>query len=310
MGEEHEHGLGMVDTAGVGSLSLDFKAAAEASEHAHTFGSSASNLQWNEAKEMADARYASGLRRVPQAGISKLLAPIGLYGGVKNMLYGDTALDRVEGGLETVSSGIGTVGLAGSLTGSSAMTGFAAAAAPVAAGASAGAGGLWIGHHGNEKIRELGILGKNDEGENRNWSDVFGEVAFNPATASHAGEALAVAGAGAALTTAYDVGSHAALPGGDAMKEHLQEQIAELQKRTVQNDRASQASYGNLVAAGASPATAASIAGMTNAHWKEGNAIEQNTQASYDNALKSGLSHAAALNIARLTNPSWQGPGK
>jgi len=99
--------------------------------------------------------------------------------GIDKLIHGDGVMDKVTGGLEVVSGGVGTAGLAGAgltsagATGAGgALTSLSAAAAPAGAVAGAGALGLGLGKMGNDFTSRHGGLGKNEDGSNRNWSNL------------------------------------------------------------------------------------------------------------------------------------------
>ena len=116
------------------------------------------------------ARMATGAN----TGAENYLAPLALAGGIDNF---DSGLDRVAngdnvGGTFQAVQGVGgvtagTVGTANLLG-----AGVTAGALPVAAAIGAGAAtGIGVANRGNRYIADSGLLGSNDDGSGRNWSD-------------------------------------------------------------------------------------------------------------------------------------------
>ncbi len=124
---------------------------------------------------------------------NKVLAPLALASGVmegkdaigdmsKKGANLENVPNLIKGGLETVSGGIGTLGLLGSglsavgATGAGAgATAAAAAAAPVAAVAGAGAAGMLVGdgmaHAADSNLTKTGVWGKDEGGNNKSAMD-------------------------------------------------------------------------------------------------------------------------------------------
>ena len=156
--------------------------AAEVSRTAGTLGGSAK-------------AFAGGAAHI---GPASFLAPITLAGGIYDLVNGHSAIDRVKGGMETVSGAIGTTGLLGAgasaLGGSSLLAGTgtgaaltsaggamgagAAAAAPVAAVLGAGAGGLAIGDAWGGWIEgaSRGRWGTDEGGRDQSVFDIAGDM--------------------------------------------------------------------------------------------------------------------------------------
>jgi len=123
------------------------------------------------------ARMASGAN----TGAEQYLAPLALWGGIGNF---DSGLERmgdgdaVDGALQATQGvgGItaGTVGTANLLG-----AGVTAGALPVAAAVGAGAAtGIGVANRGNNYIADTGLLGQNDDGSGKDWSDWAGDGAW------------------------------------------------------------------------------------------------------------------------------------
>lgn len=115
---------------------------------------------------------------------SKIAAPISMVSGLSHMLDGHSGIgDRVAGGLEAFSGGVGSLGLAGSAASAmgaggagAAMSGAAAAAAPAAAVAGAGAAGWGLGRAIDNGV---GWASRQMGGDGRNLSDRIGDGLYN-----------------------------------------------------------------------------------------------------------------------------------
>lgn len=127
-------------------------------------------------------------------GLEKYLAPLALWGGAETLgtglgelAYGDDTaagiLDTAKGAGAATAGAIGTASLAaGALSGVGAGTaGLAAASAAAAPVAAIGAGlatGIGIANRGQDYIAETGLLGTNDDGTGKNWSDWGADVSW------------------------------------------------------------------------------------------------------------------------------------
>jgi len=172
-GGHHEHPWWetMLHMGGLGHGASEFQAVHHLTEGFHTVRGGALGMQAMEAAHLEHGLHG--------AGVSNWLAPLALASGVNSLINGPNVTDKIQGGLETVSGGVGTMGLAGAgltsagATGAgTALTGAAAAAAPVAAVAGAGAAGMALGNAGNNFMSRHGWIGQNEDGSNRNWSDM------------------------------------------------------------------------------------------------------------------------------------------
>jgi hypothetical protein len=249
------------------------------------------------AHDLQASRYVDGLK---QPGWQSLFGPFSLATGIDDLINGDSVLEQVGGGLDAFAGGVETLGLAGGLFGSESLVAASAWAGPAAALAGALATGLSIGNKGNASARERGFLGKNRWGENRNWSDVFGEVAFNPATSANAGPALAVAGIGAAGTWMYDLGETiGAIPRAPISTADVEKMLRAAQQQQQRMDGDSQQTFDQMTKAGVPEDVAEHAASVGNPHFRQVREERRQEQAAVATLMKSGLPEAAARALLR-----------
>lgn len=276
-----------------------FEIAGGARHGLETAGKGLQAFSHTEAHHLSQGQFGS---------VAHYLAPFTLASGVHEMIYGDSAVDKLHGGLETIAGGIGTMGLVGSVTGIEALSALSAGLAPVALLAGAGAGGVKLGDNANKTMRNEGWLGENADGTNRNWSDVAGETLNHPGTAMKFGE---VAGGAALLGGAFELGTTiGGIPKMPTNPAEIKKMKQAAERKQAEANTTSQSTYDKLVKSGTGAQAAEYIAGVGNSEWKEQHGVERDTHTTYDAALKAGMSADVALHMARLTNPGWKGPSK
>jgi hypothetical protein len=210
-----------------------------------------------------DLKDAAKLGETPLSGPLDWLAPLGLATGIHQLVTGETWQDKTEGGLDAAAGAAGVLELFG-----------LEAAGPVGMVIGAGATGFSVGTKGNEIQRKWGIGGENEDGEHKSLSDSWGEIAFNPMTAQHAGPALLAAGGMAVVNTLAD-------PFLDLAG--VEPPISSKQQREMNGS--SKVTFDALSASGMSEDAAVNLASLSNPEFRE----NRERQHSHAALVKSGL---------------------